>query len=340
MKLTLFTRSLERGGAERQLVTLAAELAARNHDVEVLTMYDGGALAEELHRLSIPCVSLGKRSRWHLLGLYAGLIKHLRQRSPDAILSYLVAPNILAALSRPFVPRTRLVQGLRASNMDFRFYGGFEEWTFQLGRRLASAADRIIVNSRSGVTFHASQGFPVNRLVCIPNGIDAGRYRFDPQGRVRVRDEWGIDTGTPLVGIVARLDPMKDHLTFLGAASRLIETHPQARFVIVGDGPADYVVRLKASPDALGLADRVQFVGSRDDMASVYSALDVGTLSSRFGEGFPNSVAEGLACELPTVVTDVGDAAWIVDRDDRVVPPESPAALAESWRRILIASQP
>ena len=85
MRLVLFTRSLDLGGAERQLVTLAIELKRRQHDVEVLTMYGGGVLTNDLEQAGVPVCSLEKRGRWHLLGVVAQLVRYLRQRRPPCI---------------------------------------------------------------------------------------------------------------------------------------------------------------------------------------------------------------------------------------------------------------
>ena len=219
--------------------------------------------------------------------------------------------------------------------MDFRFYEGLDDFTFQISRKLAGVADRIIVNSHAGVEYHAVHGFPREKMEYVPNGIDLDRFRFSAACRDRLRNEWGVDEGTRLVGIVARLDPVKDHATFLQSAILLIRSRPDVRFVVIGDGAPAIASELRNSRAARQLGDRVLWAGARGDMSAVYSALDVGTLCSRFGEGFPNSVAEGLACELPMVVTDVGDAVVIVNNDERVVAIGDAAGLASQWQQVL-----
>ena len=134
--------------------------------------------------------------------------------------------------------------------------------------------------------------------------------------------------GAPLVGIIARLDPMKDHRTFLRAAARVRERQPLARFLVVGDGPAACRDPLVAAAAELGLRDAVRWLGDRNDLPAVYSALDVHCSSSRFGEGFSNATAEAMACEVACAVTDCGDSARIVGSTGRVVPPGDDAALA------------
>jgi glycosyltransferase involved in cell wall biosynthesis len=137
------------------------------------------------------------------------------------------------------------------------------------------------------------------------------------------------------VGVVGRLDPMKDHATFLDALSILAPRFPSLRGVIVGDGPGELRRRLEAHAAARGIADRLIWGAARNDVVAVYSALDCLCLSSAFGEGLPNVVAEAMACGTPCAVTDVGDTAQLVAHTGRVVPPRDPAALAAAIESIL-----
>jgi glycosyltransferase involved in cell wall biosynthesis len=239
-------------------------------------------------------------------------------------------PNLFTVLVRPFAPRFRAVWGVRASNMDQRQYGLGASVAFWVSCRLSRFADLIICNSVSGKAFHAAHGFPPSRMVVIPNGIDVERFSPRPVAREAVRAEWGITAEQTLVGLVARLDPMKDHPTFLRAAQRVAADRPSVRFVCVGSGPAPYRAELERLATELDLGERVIWAGNRTDVAEVYNALDLLVSSSQWGEGLSNVVAEAMATGIPCVVTDVGDSRLLVGETGWLCPPADPASVASA----------
>ena len=334
MRLLFLARSLEVGGAERQLGALAAGLRKRGHEVEIAVFYGGGALEELPRAAGVPVVPLGKRSRWDLLGFSRRAVREIRRFDPDVIYGFLVAANLLAIAARPFAARrARVAWGLRASFMDWTRYDRFQGMTFRLSRRAARFADLLIVNSDAGAEYHRKAGFPTGALRVVPNGIDVATFRPDRARGAALRTLWGVADGERLYGIVARLDPMKDHGTFLAAAARVGDADPSARFVAIGTGPERYAAELRSLPSARRLGSRMIWAGEVADVAAAYNALDALVLSSA-GESFPNAVAEAMACGVPCVVTDVGDAARIVDGTGLVVPPGDDAAIAEAIRRL------
>jgi glycosyltransferase involved in cell wall biosynthesis len=139
----------------------------------------------------------------------------------------------------------------------------------------------------------------------------------------------------PLVGVVARLDPMKGHSVFLEAAARVSARTPEVRFALVGAGEPGYEAQLRSHAERLGLASRVRWIAPGLDMRAVYNALDLLVLPSRFGEGFPNVVAEAMACGTPCVATDVGDARVVLGDCGSIVPVEDPNALAAAIEQAL-----
>lgn len=334
-KTILFlARSLDRGGAERQLVVLAKGLASRGHAVSVAVFFGGGVYETELAEAGVCVLNLGKTGRWDILPFLNRLVHLLRKKRPTVLHSYLGVPNILATVLKPLLPGTRIVWGVRASNVDLSRYDWLSRLAYALECRLARFADLIIANSHAGATYAVKHGFPAQRVVVIPNGIDTERFRFDPQGRGQIRAEWHIREGELLIGLVARLDPMKDHTMFLQAASLLAAKFPNLRFVCVGNGAPDYSESLKQMAVVLGLGERMIWTGARDDMPAVYSALDIAS-SSSFGEGFSNTVAEAMACSVPCVVTEVGDSALIVGDTGSVTPPGDHSALAAAIGRLI-----
>lgn len=328
-RIVILVRKLDQGGAQRQLITLALELKALGRDVHVVSFYPGGAFAAELgKRHSVPTYVLGKHGRWDTIGFLIRLINCLRHLQPDVVYSFMDVPNILMVILKPLLTGTRVAWGVRASNMDLS-RDWFSRLAYWLECRLAHFADCIIANSHAGKRYAVANGFPENKMVVIPNGIDTNYFRFDLVARQRVRSAWGVSENEILVGLVARLDPMKDHPTFLKAASRIAHERHNVRFVCVGDGPAAYAETLKQQAAALGLTNQLIWAGARDDMPAIYSALDIVSSSSSYGEGFSNTIAEAMACGTPCVVTDVGDSAWIVEGTGVVVLHSDPEALAQ-----------
>jgi glycosyltransferase involved in cell wall biosynthesis len=334
MRIRVVARSLDIGGAERQLVELARGLHARGHAVSVTLFYGAGALEVDLHAAGVPVQILDKRGRWDVMRFLPRLAVALRMERPDILYSFLPVPNVLSALVKPAVPGTRLVWAIRASDRNKVPLDWPSRVAYGLEATLAPLADLILPNSRAGFVHGQARGISKDKMLVVPNGIDTERFRPSLPGRARVRAELGLAADELAVGIVARLDPIKDHGTFLAAAAMLAAARRERlRFVVVGDGPPKYRAELEAQSRRIGLAG-VTWAGGRSDMPDVYSALDL-VCSSSLSEGFPNCVAEAMSCERACAVTDAGDSATIVDGTGVVVPPASPAALAAGLGTLL-----
>jgi glycosyltransferase involved in cell wall biosynthesis len=327
-RILLFIRSLNVGGAQRQLVLLASRLYRMGLDVVVLTFYPGGALAEDLKAEGVPTFDLEKTGRWEIFRFYLRFIQFVWRVRPAVVYSFLPTANILTSSLKLFRRSPRVVWGIRASYLDLRMYG----WPARAEQRLAICASRladaIICNSEAGITYHRRIGFPGRKMRVIANGIDTTRFVFDSAGRERLRAEWSLPEDTFLIGAIGRIDPMKDYETFLEMASLMLPQCPRVAFVCVGNGRTEYKTRLKQRAEELDLASRLRWVDDDRDAVSVYSALDLFCSSSSGGEGFSNVIAEAMACERPCVVTDVGDSRRLVADIGVVVPPGDRQAMA------------
>lgn len=334
-RLVILARKLDPGGAERQLTALARGLKQRGRDVHVVLFYGGGIHEAALSSAGVPMHFVGKRGRWDAAGFMVRLALLLRGLRPDVIYSFLDVPNILSALLRPAIGRPRLIWSIRAAGMEMRHYDWLSRMVVHAESSLGYCADGIIANSFAGLEWAERRGFPAERIQVIENGIDTEYFQRSEAGRAMLREEWGISATVPLVGIVGRLDPMKDYPNFLAACARLLRAHAAPRFVCVGGGRAEVLARLRAFADAQGMGDRVVWAGVRGDMPSVLSALDIFVSASAFGEGFPNVVGEAMSCGVPCVVTDVGDSARIVDGLGVVVPARDAEALADAMGEMI-----
>jgi glycosyltransferase involved in cell wall biosynthesis len=333
MRILFLVRALNYGGAERQLVVLANELSRRGHQVAIAVFYRGFPLEKEIDRLRVRLIPLEKRSRWDLLSLYWTLLRVVQRERPDVLHGWMSDPNLVAAMIRLLYTEVRIFWSIRCANVEMILdrVGSTAHW---FERRLSHFADCIVVNSRAGISYAASRGFPSDKMFHVPNGIDVDGFYFDPAAGQRVRTEWGFTGSERLIGLVGRLDPIKDHASFLKAAARLSQELPEVRFVCIGNGPVQYKAKFEALSRELGLVQKVTWVAMRPDVRAVYNALDVACLCS-LSEGFPNVVGEAMACGRHCVVTDVGDCSYLVGHAGVVVPPNDPEALAEGFRRAL-----
>ena len=329
--------SLDVGGAETMLARLVVGDTAGSVSHSVVSLKPDGALRAYVEGAGIPVrdVAIGRR-RGALAGLgrLAGIMRATR---PTVVHSWLYHADLLATLALALSGRrraTRLFWGVRCSDMDMRRYARSTRYILKLLSHLSSKTDLVLCNSDAGRTVHARLGYRPPRWRVVPNGVDVDRFRPRPGERAAFRAELGLGDENFVVGMCARVDPMKDHNNFVKAAAMFAETAPEARFVLVGAGTDEPGSALHRTIAASGIAVRFVRLGQRQDIGRIYSALDVATLSSAFGEGFPNVLAEAMACGVPCVATDVGDSASIIGDTGLVVPPRDPESLSAAWDRL------
>ena len=342
MRAAFLLPSLAAGGAQRQFVLLAQSMAARGHEVLFVTCVPGGPYWNELAAADgVRLVALAERDRTSRLGIGRRLpamswrlARLLRQSRTEIVYSALHIANLLAWLATGGGRTVALCWGIRAAHQDLVWR---QRLPYELCRLLSGSVDLLVANSSAGLNAYRECGYRPRHAEVIPNGIDADHFRPDPLCRDQIRAELGLAEPETAVGVVGRLVPVKDHPTFLAAAARLRGEHPQARFVLVGDGPSGYRRSLIDEAARLGLGGQIVWAGERSDMARVYNGLDLLCLPSA-SEGFPNVLAEAMACGVPAVATDVGDARGILGDTGEVVPPREPAALASALAHSLVLS--
>ena len=331
-RVAFLIRRLDRGGAERQLIELARGLNKGRFDVTIVTFYGGGDFASAITPESgINVVCLDKGGRWDILGFLSRLIRTTRRLRPHIVHGYMSVANELSVIAGRACS-ARVVWGLRASDLNPVPQSLTDRWLFRAGALLSCLADRIIVNSQCGRSFHAAEGYCEERLTVIANGIDTQRFSISPEQRKAVRRQWSVDDEEILIGRAARLDPTKDYPSFLKAAAHVSLVQPNAKFACIGDGTD--CAQLHQIAKAEGVANRMIWAGGCADMPAVYNALEI-CVSSSVSEGFPNSVAEPMSCGTPCVATDVGDSALIVGDAGVIVPARNPDAIADGILRLI-----
>ena len=198
----------------------------------------------------------------------------------------------------------------------------------------------FIANSNSTKHYAvASEGIAEAKIQVIYNAIDLERFQHPTnETRNSTRSRLGLSAKTPVIGIVANLRPVKRIDIFLLAARRVMETLPNAKFVVIGEGPEHHA--LTSLAENMGLNSSVLFLGSRVDAPDLLPSLDIAVLSSE-SESFSNSLLEYLAAGLPVVTTDVGGAREVIDNgvNGYIVPVRDHQTLAERILEILISGE-
>lgn len=171
-------------------------------------------------------------------------------------------------------------------------------------------------------------------MVVVHNGIDINTFKPNPIKGLRLRKKLGLKAKDFVIGYAARLDPIKNHPTFLRAVKIFIGKFPKTKFLIVGGGDKKYANKLKLMGENLGIDNNIIWIGASDSMNHFYNAIDILTLTST-SEGFPNVIGEAMACGKPCVTTDVGDCALIVGKDGITVLINSHIALSTGWEEMV-----
>ena len=252
----------------------------------------------------------------------------IRQVQPIAIQSWLYYADLASLWALELSGRratTRLYWGIRSTDMDPNRYRRALLWTIKACAKRSARPDAVVANAFAGRDVHRALGYAPRAFPVIPNGIDTQRFRPNPSARARMRAHLALSDGKMLVIHVARVDPMKDHATLAAVAAAL----PDIQFIMAGAGTE----QIAAPPNLKAL-------GHRQDIQDLHAAADLLLSTSIFGEGFPNAVAEAMACGVPAVATDVGDSRRIVGDTGVIVSPRDIAAMVSAITLIRAEPQP
>jgi glycosyltransferase involved in cell wall biosynthesis len=326
LRVMFVITSMPVGGAETLLVNLVRRMDHARFLPEVCCLKALGPLGEELAR-EIPVHS-------HLLCCKYDM-RVLRRLSDLFVARRIDAVITVGAGDKMFWGRLAARRANVPVVLSAIHSTGWPDQINWLNRRLTRLTDAFIaVAQPHGEHLVQKEGFPRDKVRVIPNGVDVERFRPRPESRTAVRAALGIPPDAPVCGIVAALRPEKNHELFLQAAARVLERRPDARFLIIGDGPRRSELEQLATE--LNVAAAVQFLGSRSDVAELLPALDVFALTSH-NEANPVSILEAMACGVPVVATNVGSVSESVEHEVTgfLVPPGDVAETAARWLELM-----
>jgi glycosyltransferase involved in cell wall biosynthesis len=318
-RLLILNTDLEVGGTP----TVVREIATRLHDpprvhVEVACLGRTGPVVEQIQARGVEVTALGARGIVDLWAVRQRLVELIRRRRIDAVFSFLMHANAVAAMARPACGRgVRFLQSIQTTQLH-------PWWHWRVQAIAQRAAERIVVPSAS-VARAAREGarVPAAKIVIIPNAIDPASFEPSPVPRQ--------DPRPYPIGFVGRLDPIKRVPDLVEAAALLGDL---VHLHVFGDGPDRAAIEREIAGS--GAAERVTLHGMVDGPAVAMRQIGCLVLAS-VSEGMPMVVIEAMAAGVPVVGADVpGIGELIVDGENGVLVPASvrPRELAEGVRRV------
>ena len=302
-----------------------AELSCFAH--RVISLENKGELGSELESMGVPVYPVGLKVGMSNLEKALGLVKLIRQLKGDVWQGWLYRGNLAALFAGLLGKRkSKVLWNIMHSPNDLGLEKRGTVLAIRVGSLLSAFPCRIIYNGQASAEVHSGLGYRNARNAIIPTGFDLDRFKADPKQRQRLRSGLGLGDGSLLVGLIARYHPVKGHRLFLRAAGLLGRNYPDLHFVLVGPSGEAACAELGNWIREEGLDGRVHLLGERRDIPAIIAGLDI-VVSASLTEAFPNVIGEAMACEVPCVVTDVGDCARLVGPTGVVVLPE-PKSLA------------
>lgn len=321
--------TLDAGGAERQLCNLAiSEQAAGLQPKVVVLNGKNTALRLELEHAGVD-VSVyplsGVAGLFNMIKLLSSLIR--LNRHNYVLAAWMYHSCFISLFVKLLHPRLRIFWMIRRTAIP----GGLTGKLCRLNARFSRLVPSVIVsNSVSGLNSHINAGYCPDKFIHIPNIIDCKKF-VPTDNKALLRSKLDIPGHTRVFACVARYAPVKGHLELLQALKTIVDEN----FIclLIGRGVKD-APPLAELLTELVQAGRVRVLGESSDIASILPAVDFLVMPS-LSEGFPNVVAEAMACAVPCIVTDVGDALAITADTGCVVPPSDPYALAHAIKKWL-----
>jgi glycosyltransferase involved in cell wall biosynthesis len=339
IRLVHIITGLSTGGAEMMLFKLIQHIDRTRYEPYVISLTTQGDLGRYIESLDVPVEALGmRRGRFQLLK-FLKLMFLLRSLHPDIVQTWMYHSDLLGGIAARLVGIRTVSWAIRQSNISPKVNKRSSLYVMKICSILSHwIPNKIISCSEKARITHVETGYDEEKIVVIANGFDLNKFIPSLESRISVRNELGIPDNTPLVGLIARYDPQKNHEGFLEAARLINKQLPEVRFLLVGSGVDKSNSVLSQKIQKAGVEDVVHLLGRRDDIPRLMASLDV-LASSSSGEGFSNVLGEAMACGIICVVTDVGDSADIVGNTGRVVSLEDMASLAKEILYVLSLSR-
>ena len=328
MKILHIITGLGDGGAELTLYKICKYDTSNTHIV--ISLKDKGKYFSLLKNLGIEVITLNMN--FYSVYKVLSLIKKINYFKPDIVQTWLVHADFLGGIASRLAGFKNIIWNIRYSNIEAT---GLKFSTIFIIKILSWLSyiipSSIIIVSKRAKKLYEKKGFDNKKLKYIPNGFDLSTFKIKKNKKNYFNNKKRI----PMIGNVARYDPQKDHSNLLKALSIIRSKNINFSCILVGSNVDSNNFDLLTKIKKLNLSSHIKLLGRSDNISQVMNHLDLHILSSSYGEGFPNVIAEAMACGTPCVTTDVGDSALIVGKTGWIVPPKNPNKLSKAIEKAL-----
>ncbi|EOZ5531037.1 glycosyltransferase family 4 protein [Vibrio metschnikovii] len=329
MKVIHIITGLNNGGAEGVLYRLCKYDTKYQHIV--VSMMDESKYGPLLRKagIEVHCLNM-PQGRVSFSGLWS-IFKLIRQHKPDVVQTWMYHADLIGGVVARLAGIRNIFWNIRHTTLE---PGKSKKLTILIAKlcaHLSSVVPKgIVCCAQEALRVHSKLGYKACKMTVIGNGYDLALLNPNDDLAIRFKTELNIKTNIVLLGMVGRFNPQKDHFSLLTALSMIKDRSSYFKAALIGRDLNSCNSSLNDHIKKLGLEANLLLLDQRTDMPTVMNGLDIHVLSSSFGEGFPNVLAEAMACGTPCVTTDVGDAAVIVGDTGWVVPSKNPQALAKA----------
>lgn len=323
MKILHIITGLEDGGAENTLYKICKY--DLNNKFTVISLKGAGKYYSLLKKLGIKVYCLDMK--YYSIIKFYFLIKLINILKPDIVQTWLPHADFIGGVASRLARVNKVVWNIRYSNLENGVVKLRSIFLINILSKLSRIIPKmIIVNSKNGLQNCKYLGYYSDKLKLIHNGYDIQNFKQDIKKNY-IRKKFKIKKKTFLMGLVARYDRTKDHENLLNALSLVKKKNIKFFCILIGQNIKNKILHKQINK--LGLNSSVKLIGKSKDIYTYLRELDIHLLSSKT-EGFPNVVAEAMACGTPCIVTDVGDSSYIVGKTGWIVPPKNSVKLANT----------
>lgn len=327
MRIIHIITSLGDGGAENILHKICRYDLDNQHIIISLKQPD--KYSRILKKLGIKVYYLNLK--FYSIFKFFYLIKLLKYLKPDLIQTWLIHGDLIGGLAAKFSNIKNIFWNVRYSKLEFEKDNLINIFLIRILAIFSYIIPKkIIVVSKSAKKNCLDLGYSKKKLILISNGYDLSLFKCNLEKRISFRKKLNLSKNIFVIGNVARFAKMKDHFTLIKALSLIQLKNIRFLCILIGSGVDKSNLELLNKIKKLKLTKNIKLLGKNDDIPQVMNGIDIYIQSSKYGEGFPNVVAEAMACKVPCIVTNSGDAPLIVGRTGWVIPPNNPKKLAKA----------